>query len=1147
MDDGEHDMHKLKLLATLMVCPISGAAAADSAVFINEMHYDNVGTDSGEFIEIAGPTGTDMSGWQLFFYNGSATQLKPYASADMSGILGDDTGSGYGFATVFQSGIQNGAPDGLALVNARGNLVQFLSYEGAFTPVDGVAAGVPSVDIGVSETSSTAIGESMQLQGSGTQASDFAWVAGVAQTPGALNVGQSLNGSDPGTGSGSGGGNTADLIPIYQIQGAGHISPYDGQTVSTSGVITAVDYTGVYVQDPVGDGDDATSDAIFVYTGSGHGLQVGDLVTLQGAISEYRPGGVATGNLSITEFYHPQITVDASGGSQPAPVVIGRGGRVPPSEVIDDDNLTSFDPVADGIDFYETVEGMLVTIEDAVAVSPTNSYGEIFALANQGADASGRNARGGITIGPDDFNPERVQINFDRDVLDFSADVNTGDLLGDVTGVVGYNFGNFEIYPTEVFFPESAGLAVETSSLQDDGEETLTITSYNVLNLDPNDDDGDADLADGRFERIGRQIVDNLHSPAIIALQEIQDNSGSVDDGTVDADLTLQLLVDAIAVAGGPGYHYIDNPPQNNQDGGQPGANIRVAYLYDPQRAEPKTLVRIVDEDLSDGDAFADSRKPLYACFEAAGRTLHLINNHFSSKGGSTPLFGQVQPPINGSVDQRIAQARVVNDFVADLLVDEPDAAVVVTGDLNEFQFMSPLAELKGTQTPLLVNMTESLPPSERYSYLYEGNAQSLDHILLSHNLAVHASYDLVHVNAEFTDYASDHDPALLRLDLREIDKALRFATFNISFNRANAGELISDLSTPYNAQALAVAEIIQRVRPDVLLLNEFDYDEKGKAVKLFQRNYLRRRHNGAKAISYPHVYLAPSNTGIPSGYDLNNDGSVGGADDAQGFGYFPGQYGMVVLSRYPIERRRVRTFQHFLWKDMPDSLLPADWYDADEQAVLRLSSKSHWDVPVKVKGQVIHVLASHPTPPVFDGDEDRNGRRNHDEIRFWIDYIAGAGYMTDDQGRQGGLTEDACFVIMGDLNADPNDGDSTGDPTVKLLASPLVNIDVTPVSVGAAEATIRQGGANETHLGGADFDTADFTDTTPGNLRADYVLPSRNLEILGAGVFWPSSEDPLFRLVGDYPFPSSDHRLTWVDLEGRTQRNEGKPCKVSH
>jgi hypothetical protein len=207
----------------------------------------------------------------------------------------------------------------------------------------------------------------------------------------------------------------------------------------------------------------------------------------------------------------------------------------------------------------------------------------------------------------------------------------------------------------------------------------------------------------------------------------------------------------------------------------------------------------------------------------------------------------------------------------------------------------------------------------------------------------------------------------------------------------------------------------------------------------------------------------------------------------------------------------------------------------------LRLSSKSHWDIPVKVKGRLVHVLASHPTPPVFDGEEDRNGRRNHDEIRFWIDYVAGADYIYDDKGRYGGLTPGEQFVIMGDMNADPHDGDSTDNPTAKLLASPWVNTSITPLSKGAAEAAIRQGSSNLNQLGGADFDTADFADGTPGNLRVDYVLPSQGMDMVSAGVFWPVSNDPLFELVGDWPFPSSDHRMVWIDILKKSRSGKRK------
>lgn len=370
----------------------------------------------------------------------------------------------------------------------------------------------------------------------------------------------------------------------------------------------------------------------------------------------------------------------------------------------------------------------------------------------------------------------------------------------------------------------------------------------------------------------------------------------------------------------------------------------------------------------------------------------------------------------------------------------------------------------------------------------------------------------------------------------------VRFATFNASLNRSFEGQLVSDLSTPDNAQAATVAEIIQRTRPDVLLINEFDFVPGGDAARLFQENYLSVPHNGAAPIVYPYRFVAPSNTGVPSGFDLNNDWTVGGPDDAFGFGFFPGQYGMAVYSMHPIRYEDVRTFQTFLWADMPGALLPddpttpepADWFSPEELEVVRLSSKSHWDVPIDVAGSIVHFLVSHPTPPVFDGPEDRNGRRNFDEIRFWADYVSPgnrSAYIYDDEGRTGGLAPGARFVIAGDMNSDPLDGDSIPGAAQLLLEHPRVNTSVTPSSAGAVDAAQRQGGANLTHRGDPRFDTADFADSAPGNLRVDYVLPSRPLRIVGAGVFWPTADDPLFRLVGDFPFPSSDHRLVWVDV----------------
>ena len=372
-------------------------------------------------------------------------------------------------------------------------------------------------------------------------------------------------------------------------------------------------------------------------------------------------------------------------------------------------------------------------------------------------------------------------------------------------------------------------------------------------------------------------------------------------------------------------------------------------------------------------------------------------------------------------------------------------------------------------------------------------------------------------------------------------ERSVRFATFNASLNRNFEGQLIQDLSTPGNVQAQTVAEIIQRTRPDVLLINEFDFDAGGTAGRLFQDNYLSVSQNGAQPIVYPHRFIAPSNTGIPSGFDLNNNGTVGGPDDAFGFGFFPGQFGMALYSMFPIEENDVRTFQRFLWKDMPGARLPddpstpepADWYSEAELEVFRLSSKSHWDVPVRIGNKTVHVLGAHPTPPVFDGPEDRNGLRNFDEIRLWADYIipSRSSYIYDDEGGRGGLRPGAPFVIMGDYNSDPFDGDSVPGAIQQVLDHPRVNSKETPASEGAVEQAALQGGANDSHIGDPAFDTADFSDVAPGNLRVDYVLPSKNLRILDAAVFWPLSSDPLFRLVGTFPFPSSDHRLVWADV----------------
>ncbi len=361
-------------------------------------------------------------------------------------------------------------------------------------------------------------------------------------------------------------------------------------------------------------------------------------------------------------------------------------------------------------------------------------------------------------------------------------------------------------------------------------------------------------------------------------------------------------------------------------------------------------------------------------------------------------------------------------------------------------------------------------------------------------------------------------------LDLPSKRGDLRVATFNAYLNRESQGALRSELMAGDNAQIRNVAQIIQLVDPDVVVINELDYEE-GNAA-LFVENFLEVQQGGAPAVSYPYHYEAPVNTGVqpvPS-VDLNNDGTLGGPDDAYGFGTFPGQYGLVVLSKFPIDAGAVRTFQNFLWRDMPDGLLAGivdgdakPYYSAEEQALLRLSSKSHWDVPVNVNGTLVHILAAHPTPPVFDGDEDRNGKRNHDEIRLWKDYVEGhADYLYDDNGGTGGLADDSRFVIFGDYNADADEGDAYADAILQLLDSAAINTSQVPTSQGAVE------------------DGQDQDDTANWGLRADYVLPSNyGFGIEQSGVFWPTTRNAerfLVEKVGGSE-NSSDHRLVWVDL----------------
>lgn len=360
----------------------------------------------------------------------------------------------------------------------------------------------------------------------------------------------------------------------------------------------------------------------------------------------------------------------------------------------------------------------------------------------------------------------------------------------------------------------------------------------------------------------------------------------------------------------------------------------------------------------------------------------------------------------------------------------------------------------------------------------------------------------------------------------------LRVATFNAALNRGAAGALGAELSAG-SAQARAVAEVIQRAAPEVLLLQEFDYDP--AALDTFCEHYLAVSQNGAPPLSYAHRYAVPSNTGEPTGLDLDGNGEVGGPGDAHGFGLFPGQYAFAVLSRHPIDRDAIRTLRTLRWSSMPGARAPttpdsgAPFYSPEAWAALRLSSKNHVDVPIAIAGRTLHLIAAHPTPPVFDGPEDRNGRRNADEIRLLADYLdpARSGWIVDDDGRSGGLAADTPFVVAGDLNADPVDGDSTDGAIAQLLDHPRVHPAVARGALVPTSEGGRANGPQPDQRGDPAHDTAGW------GLRVDYVLPSAELEVIASGVFWPTADDPHGALVArvDDRDASSDHRLVWVDL----------------
>lgn len=608
-----------------------------------------------------------------------------------------------------------------------------------------------------------------------------------------------------------------DLAPasarVYQIQGAGHNSPMVGMPVTNvPGIVTARAGNGFYLQDASGDGNPDTSDGIFVFTSSAPTVTVGQTVAVSGTVAEFRQitsgtacqGSIAAGPcLRLTEITGATVTVTDSGNSLAsiAPTVIGSGGRIIPNSAIYtgttqvsvEDAAYPYDPAVNAIDFFESLEGMRVQVNNSRVVSPTNTFSsgsEFWVVPDDYANSNDLpNASGGLTYtGYDDPQPERVQI--DSGIFGSPQQVTVGDSVpGSIVGVIGNSFANYELLYTQPFSVVGGGLQKGVSPFTPGAADKLVIAAYNVENLGGND-------AQSRFDTIAGEIVNRLRSPDLISVSEVQDNNGATNDGIVDASTTLNKIIAAVVAAGGPAYEFRQIDPADDQDGGEPGGNIRVAFLFNPARltfvggtvgagdAATATAVTAAGGQLAltlspgriapANAAWNSSRKPLAATFDFNGRRIVVVGNHFNSKGGDDQSFGRLQPPGRSSETQRHSQAQLVYDFVAGVLTTAPKTAVVVLGDLNDFGFSESLNLLRsGNIDPTLGverlhNLGEELvdPPRERHSYVFQGVSQELDHILVDALRLPSAQFSAVRFNSEFSDQTSDHDPLIAELTL---------------------------------------------------------------------------------------------------------------------------------------------------------------------------------------------------------------------------------------------------------------------------------------------------------------------------------------------------------------------------------------------
>ena len=871
MNRNRQKTHSLALLALALAfmvglsAQISQPALGATSVFINELHYDNSGSDAGEAVEIAGPAGTDLAGWSIALYNGNGGAA--YNTINLSGVIPNQA-AGCGTVSFAQAGIQNGSPDGLALVDATNNVVQFLSYEGSFTAVGGVADGMTSVDIGVAEASSTPSGQSLQLTGSGSMYEDFTWVGPAADSFALPNTGQTFvdcagaSSTDPsgvgaaspstvasgdlvlltvtvapGTGpastgltvtgdltaiggaaaqafsddgtngdevagdnvfsfataaSGAGavslpvtvadaeGRNTntsisltvIQALTIMEIQGNGQFSPVVGDIVQTSGIVTLITANGsdAWIQDPNGDGDPATSDGIFIDDFNGF-AQVGDLITITGQVEEqqFAPQLPRT-RIDDTVL----VEIVSSGNPLPAPV-----------KLIDLPN----ESIAEGIAFWEPLEGMLVSTKNTRVVAPTTRFGEFAMLTKKDAKKGSGYFNGPSQIllrdlggGNVDYNPERILV--DDASLASPIVVQPGAHISELEGVVDYTFGNYKLQPSyvgeigNIAFPEGG-----VSKPENNRENISIITTYNVENLfDLVDNPDKADegstptpeALETQLTKLAESIAFMLVQPDIVVVQEVENTE------------ILQELANRVNALVGTDYSAVSFETSDAR-------GIEVGFLWDGNRVDLIDAFQLSGPDVEAAfgpNSASPGREPLVGIFDVAGdinQPLYIVGNHFKSKGGDDPPFGINDPFIRITEVQRKMQAQAVRNYVNSILDVDPNAWVMVTGDLNDFAFSEPsegpdnpvaILEGSGGEVPL-TNLIDFIKEKDRYTFIFDGNSQVLDHMLVSPALLeLKKGQDILHFNASVAAAvgadptnafrAADHDPLEGRFKIKD-------------------------------------------------------------------------------------------------------------------------------------------------------------------------------------------------------------------------------------------------------------------------------------------------------------------------------------------------------------------------------------------